>query len=242
MRAAVRLVRSGAVARSHARCSVAPRAWFSTPTEVSEAEKEQAEILARMEKDKEAKTIVANVGGLAHIPDFMETLPENRAEVATLDYMHEEQATRVVEIFQEDMHAMTSGSARLRGWYLKFPNQERWSNPVMGWTSSADPMTSVKLTFDTKEQAIAFAEKKGLAYNVKERTPRARKYGKNYYAHNFLPANVEAKLRVEKTSTRHFENPQSGMSNYFRPLKFHGDGQVRQHGPTGDAPIAGEGK
>jgi len=55
---------------------------------------------------------------------------------------------------------------------------------------------------------------------------RDRQIGTNYYAHNFLPPAVEAKLRTEGKNTAHFVNPKGAMSNYFRPLKFHGDGQV----------------
>ena len=97
---------------------------------------------------------------------------------------------------------MTSGVEKMRGWQLYFQHEQKWSNPLTGWTSSADPMTSIKMTFDTKEQAIAFAEKKGLDYEVKERAPRQRKYGTNYYAHNFLPAAYEAQLKVEGSATK----------------------------------------
>ena len=62
---------------------------------------------------------------------------------------------------------------------------------------------------------------------------RDRKIGTNYYAHNFLPAAVEAKLRTEGKNTAHFVNPKGAMSNYFRPLKFHGDGQVGARGQRG---------
>ena len=56
--------------------------------------------------------------------------------------------------------------------------------------------------------AIAFAEKKGFSYRVKDkRKNRDRKIGTNYYAHNFLPAAVEAKLREEGKNTVHFANP-----------------------------------
>lgn len=95
----------------------------------------------------------------------------------------------------------------------------RWTNPITGWTSSGDPLTSVQLTFDTKEQAIAFVEKKGMAFKVEENPPRMREYGKNYYAHNFLPPAVEEVLKREKTSTKYFDNPKANESHYVRPLK-----------------------
>ena len=44
--------------------------------------------------------------------------------------------------------------------------QERWSNPLMGWTSTADPMSNVQLTFSTPEQAIKFCKKRGWKYEV----------------------------------------------------------------------------
>merc|ERR1719240_54410 len=94
-------------------------------------------------------------------------------------------------------------------------------------------MTTVELSFDSKEDAVPFAEKKGFSYVVKDKkNNRRRVMGQNYYAHNFLPAAVEAKLREEGKTTQHFKNEKSHMSNYFRPHKFHGDGQVRQHGPN----------
>ena len=91
---------------------------------------------------------------------------------------------------------------------------------------------------------MAFADKKGFSYRVKDKKKnRDRKIGTNYYAHNFLPAAVEAKLRTEGKNTAHFDNPKGAMSNYFRPLKFHGDGQVGTFGRRGglgsrfDAPV-----
>jgi hypothetical protein len=71
-----------------------------------------------------------------------------------------------------------------------------------GWTSSADPMITVKLRFDTKEEAIEFSQKKGMNFEVQELPKRMRSRGTNYYAHNFLPVELETKLRIEGKNTK----------------------------------------
>mmetsp|Transcript_9538 Transcript_9538/g.24243 ORF Transcript_9538/g.24243 Transcript_9538/m.24243 type:complete len:304 (+) Transcript_9538:293-1204(+) len=206
---------------------------FSTPVEQDEKAAEEAAIFASMQEELDKLNVVNNVGHLAVIPDLPDTLPANRKEVATLDHTPESVTERECIIMQKSQHAMTSGSGKTLAWVLFFPNLARWTNQLTGWTSSADPMTTVELSFDSKEDAIAFADKKGFSYRVKDKKKnRDRKIGTNYYAHNFLPAAVEAKLRTEGKNTAHFVNPKGAMSNYFRPLKFHGDGQVRQHGPN----------
>lgn len=53
--------------------------------------------------------------------------------------------------------------------------QERWSNPLMGWTSTADPVSNMQLNFSTPEQAIKFCQKRGWKYEVGQRIPRKLK-------------------------------------------------------------------
>lgn len=209
---------------------------FSTPVEMTEEEIEQASILADMEKMNLAVQTTRNSGPIAIHPDLPETLPAVRSEVNTLDHAPDSILKREVLIYKKTKSAMTSGLSKTRCWSLHFQHADRWTNPLTGWSSSGDPMTTVDLSFDTKEQAIAFADKKGLAYRVKEPKPRRRTTGTNVYAHNFLPAFLEAKLRDEGTSTKYFDNERSGVSNYVRPLKFHGDGKCAQHGPNPDLP------
>jgi NADH dehydrogenase (ubiquinone) Fe-S protein 4 len=54
----------------------------------------------------------------------------------------------------------------------------------MGWQSSADPMQGERMSFKTKEDAIAFAEKQGYEYFVQE--PNERKVLPKAYANNFV--------------------------------------------------------
>jgi hypothetical protein len=89
-------------------------------------------------------------------------------------------------IYQPARTAMQSGTAKAKGWVLEFaPASAREVDPLMGWTSSDDTQAQVKLRFDTREAAEAYATAKGIAYDVVE--PKARKpvirprgYGENF--------------------------------------------------------------
>lgn len=87
-------------------------------------------------------------------------------------------------IFKPARTAMQSGEARTKEWVLEFaPASPRSADPLMGWTSSRDTQTQVRLEFDTKEEAIAYATREGLAYTVAD--PKPRKPIRKSYADNF---------------------------------------------------------
>jgi len=70
---------------------------------------------------------------------------------------------------------MQSGSARTKDWVLEFePDSARQVDPLMGWVSSADTNTQVRLEFDSKDEAVAYAGRNGLAYTVQEPAPHRR--------------------------------------------------------------------
>ena len=76
-------------------------------------------------------------------------------------------------IFKPAKTAMQSGEARTRDWVLELePGARRTLDPLMGWTSTTDTGGQIRLSFDTKEEAIAYAERAGLPYTVSEPTPR----------------------------------------------------------------------
>lgn len=52
--------------------------------------------------------------------------------------------------------------------FEKMPGDDRWTNPLMGWTSTSDPLTNMGLSFPTKEAAIEYAERHGYPYSVAE--------------------------------------------------------------------------
>jgi hypothetical protein len=89
-----------------------------------------------------------------------------------------------VRIFKPSKTAMQSGKANTREWCVEFaPASPRRLDPLMGWTSSDDTTQQVALQFDTKAQAIAYAEAHGYAYTVEEEQPR--RVPRRAYADNF---------------------------------------------------------
>ncbi len=69
---------------------------------------------------------------------------------------------------------MQSGEARTNEWVLEFsPASPSAIDPLMGWTSSRDMRSQVRLEFDTKDEAIDYAQRNGFAYTVFE--PQARR-------------------------------------------------------------------
>ena len=79
---------------------------------------------------------------------------------------------------------MQSGIAKKNKWILEFKTKDPTKNPLMGWESSTDTYTELKLEFSTKELAINYAKKKKIDYEVIE--PKKRKIIKKSYADNFL--------------------------------------------------------
>ena len=87
-------------------------------------------------------------------------------------------------IYKPAQTAMQSGPARAKEWVLEYePEAALEIDPLMGWTSSRDMRQQLRLTFDTKEEAIAYAERAGIAYNLSEPTPR--RPVRKAYADNF---------------------------------------------------------
>ena len=89
-----------------------------------------------------------------------------------------------VRIFQQPKSAMQSGTAGTHEWVLDWePSDRRTQDPLMGWFGSSDTQSQVRLRFDTKEEAIAFADKRGVPYDL-ELSP-ARVHKPKAYADNF---------------------------------------------------------
>ncbi|MBV7255703.1 ETC complex I subunit [Pacificimonas sp. WHA3] len=87
-------------------------------------------------------------------------------------------------IYQRAMSAMQSGKARADEWVLEYvPNARQRHDPMTGWAGSADTKQQLKLRFDSREQAIAYAEKKDVAYSVAP--PRVHRLKIQAYSDNF---------------------------------------------------------
>jgi hypothetical protein len=90
----------------------------------------------------------------------------------------------VARIYQPAKSAMQSGKGRTRTWLLEHePESAREIDPLMGWTSSGDMRQQLKLSFESKEAAIAYAERNGIPYTVAE--PPPVKSQVKAYADNF---------------------------------------------------------
>jgi ETC complex I subunit conserved region len=87
-------------------------------------------------------------------------------------------------IYKPARNAMQSGTAKMKMWLLEYePENARQIEPLMGWTSSSDTKQQVQLRFDTKEEAVAYAERHGIAFEASEPKPQARRT--MAYADNF---------------------------------------------------------
>jgi len=91
---------------------------------------------------------------------------------------------RKAKIYKPTKTAMQSGHRNSKNWVLEFDTLDNGVNPLMGWETSKDTMSEVKLEFDTKELAINFTKKNNIEYYIIE--PQKRKIVKKSYADNFF--------------------------------------------------------
>ena len=87
-------------------------------------------------------------------------------------------------IYIPNKNPMQSGLSKNNKWILEFKTKDPTKNPLMGWESSSDTLTEIKLEFSSKESAINYANKKRIDYELIE--PKKRKTVKKSYADNFL--------------------------------------------------------
>ena len=86
--------------------------------------------------------------------------------------------------YKPNKTAMQSGLGKIDKWILEFETKDPTKNPLMGWESSSDTYSELKLEFSTKELAIEYAKKKKINFELIE--PKKRKVVKKSYADNFL--------------------------------------------------------
>ena len=91
----------------------------------------------------------------------------------------------LARIFRPARTAMQSGRAKAANWLLEFePQSARLSDPLMGWTQTADTESSqVRLSFDTREEAVRYADAHGIAFQIADAKPVKRIL--KAYADNF---------------------------------------------------------
>jgi hypothetical protein len=92
----------------------------------------------------------------------------------------------LARIYKPARTAMQSGYARTRQWVLEYaPEEKKRLDPLMGWVGSGDMRGQVRLRFDSKEEAVAYAERHGIPYQVQEPKPRRHVVRPGGYGDNF---------------------------------------------------------
>ena len=91
---------------------------------------------------------------------------------------------RKAKIYKPSRSAMQSGKRNTKNWILTFDTLDTGINPLMGWESSKDTMSEVKLEFSTKDEALNYAKKNNIDYHIVE--PQKHKIIKKSYSDNFL--------------------------------------------------------
>lgn len=87
-------------------------------------------------------------------------------------------------IYQQPKNAMQSGWAATRNWVLEYePSAPRRPDPLMGWIGSSDTQAQVRLLFRNRDEAVGYAEKHGIAYDLE--LPQVRRVRPKAYADNF---------------------------------------------------------
>ncbi len=90
---------------------------------------------------------------------------------------------RKAKIYIPVKSAMQSGQAKSNKWLLEFNTKDSTINPLMGWESSTETLSELKLEFTSKELAIGYAKKNKIDFELIE--PQKRKIVKKSYADNF---------------------------------------------------------
>ncbi len=90
-----------------------------------------------------------------------------------------------VRIYRPAKNAMQSGRANSRQWLVEFePGDRKQPDPLMGWNGSRDTRSQLRLRFDSKDEAVAFAKREGYGYSVVEekpaKTPKPKSYADNF--------------------------------------------------------------
>ncbi len=90
----------------------------------------------------------------------------------------------LARIYRPAKTAMQSGRGNAQNWILEYDAEAaRRIEPVMGWTSSSDMRSQLRLTFDSKEDAVQYCQRHNIPFKVVE--PKERKLHKKAYADNF---------------------------------------------------------
>jgi len=239
--------------------SLLARCMATTSKELTEIKAEEENNEAREALEAEKSSVQKYVERTRELDQHMvwgttvappaPVLPDDESEITFLDPAHTNQdpldlstgETRVVTIKQEEANPMQAPTNVEKQWHISFQDEgelaHAWDNPLMGWVSSSDSLANssrLQMYFKTAADAVYFAKKRGYKYTIEEPILRKGRSDDAQYQDNFLPQNVSLRVRQEGHKCDEWSREEAGASHYFRPLKYHGDGTVPQHGPNGD--------
>jgi len=251
------------LAASSNRLASSGKRTFATKYEVAQLKEEEENNKAREALEAEKSSVQKYVEITREMDPTMAwgtmiapedpDLPEDPSEIAATDPTHLEQdpaslATgepRIVHIKQQQARVSQAPTNLEKQWVISFQDEgelsQCWDNPLMGWVSSSDPMANnmrLQMAFRNASDAVYFAKKRGWNYVVEKPIMRQGRSDDAQYQDNFLPQAIASKVRREKKKCDHWHRDEASTSHYFRPLKYHGNGTVVQHGPNGEDDIA----
>jgi len=109
---------------------------------------------------------------------------DSKVDLSSVTGIPEEHVqTRLVKISKSTKNVMQSGTENIQNWVMEFDNRQRWENPLMGWTSTGDPLSNMKIEFPDKAEAINFCEKNGWKWFLEaeqKAKPRVKSYAINF--------------------------------------------------------------
>jgi len=168
---------------------VPQRALSCTSVVLRPSSKEQSEfehkVSVKENKQRSTKEFFSSKEELEQRENLQKYITiETKPDITPISGVPEEHThTRRVRIFRPAKNAMQSGTANIKRWKMEFETRERWENPLMGWTSTGDPLSNMHLDFTSQEDAVAFCEKNGWPWFVEEpvdKKPKTKSYGSNF--------------------------------------------------------------
>lgn len=110
------------------------------------------------------------------------TVSDEIADLTPISGVPSEALKKNVAIIQKPAkNVMQQGSANMKGFALKYPNDITWENPLMGWISGANSLKDVEIRFPTKESAEFFAKKNGWKLLIPKEAPQKRVKIRGYH-------------------------------------------------------------
>lgn len=109
---------------------------------------------------------------------------DKQDDVSVISFTPKEQLkSRTVRIYSPAKNAMQSGTFGTHKWQIQFDTRDRWENPMMGWTATADALSMTTVDFMTMEDAVQYCERNGWQYYIDERKGmrlRPKSYSANF--------------------------------------------------------------